>query len=190
MTPPGARATSRSAQPLAVAFRYLIVVGVLVAAAGVAGRYLSWPLLTATIGPTAYVFASHPRTETSRLRNAVIGHGVAVGAGLAAVALFGLWHHPSVSALGAPSLSQVAAAALAAAATMSVLELVHLHHAPAAASALLVATGLAKPGAPLIGLVLGLAIVIVLGPLLAQVPFTRAEQPGDPRPAPPEETAP
>jgi len=42
-----------------------------------------------------------------------------------------------------------------------------------AAPALLIATRLAKPGAPLIGLVLGLAVVITAGPLLGRTPFGR-----------------
>ena len=53
------------------------------------------------------------------------------------------------------------------------LEMVGSHHAPSAATALLITTGLAKPGAPLIGLVLGLAIVIALGPLIGRIPFAR-----------------
>ena len=54
--------------------------------------------------------------------------------------------------------------------TVFFLELAGSHHAPAAATALLITTGLAKPGAPLIGLVLGLAIVIALGPLIGRIP--------------------
>ncbi|MGH8922155.1 MAG: hypothetical protein ACRD0H_28095, partial [Actinomycetes bacterium] len=104
--------------PAATAVRYLLVIGVLVGAAGVAGRLLSWPVLTASLGPTAYVFAAHQGTETARLRNALIGHTVAVGAGLAALAVFGLVHHPSVSATGAPSLTQVAASAAASGVTV------------------------------------------------------------------------
>jgi hypothetical protein len=57
--------------------------------------------------------------------------------------------------------------------TVFFLELAGSHHAPSAATALLITTGLAKPGAPLIGLVLGLAIVIALGPLIGRIPFAR-----------------
>lgn len=114
-----------------------------------------------------------PRNRSLPVQNAVIGHTVAVGAGLAALAVFGLVQHPSVTATGAPSFTQAAAAAVAAGVTVAVLEVVGCHHAPAAATALLIATGLAKAGAPLIGLVLGLAIVIALGPLIGQVPLGR-----------------
>ena len=158
---------------LALGLRYLLFTGVLVGAAGIAGRYLAWPVLTSTIGPTAYVFAAHPRSEAARFRNAVAGHAVAIACGLGALVVFGLVRYPSVSETGSPTLAEVAAATVAVGLTVFLLELVGSHHAPSAATALLIATGLAKPGAPLIGLVLGLAIVIALGPLIGRIPFAR-----------------
>lgn len=160
---------------LAVGIRYLVLTAVVVAAAGIAGRFLAWPLLTSTLGPTAYVFIAHPRDETSRFRNAALGHGVAIGVGVGSLAIFGLLHHPSVSTAGTSSLTQVAASAVAVGVTLLFLELAGSHHAPAAATALLITTGLARPGAPLVGLALGLAIVLVLGPLAAHIPFGRPE---------------
>jgi len=169
VTPAPARNADRPtpAQRTAAGLRLLLITGVAVGAAGTAGHYLAWPLLTSTLGPTAYMFAAHPDDEASRFRNALVGHSVAILVGLGALALFGLVHHSSVSATGAPDWAQVGAATLAAGLTVMLLELVGSHHAPAAATALLIATGLAKPGAPLVGLVLGLAIVITLGPSLA-----------------------
>jgi len=158
---------------LALGVRYLLLTGVLVAAVGIAGRYLAWPLLTSTIGPTAYVFAAHPRSEAARFRNALVGHAVAVACGLFALTVFGLLRHPSVSDTGSASLSQVGAAVLGTGFTVLFLELAGSHHAPSAATALLITTGLAKPGTPLIGLVLGIAIVIALGPLIGRIPIAR-----------------
>lgn len=188
---------------LAVGVRYLVITGVLLGIVGMIGHWASWPLLTATLGPTAYVFAAHPSTEAARVRNAVLGHGIAIGAGVGALAAFGLWHHPSISATGAPSFAQVGAAAVATGVTMLVLEVLRCHHAPAAATALLVATGLARPGTPLLALAVGLAIVIVLGPLSGRWPFARdlaadppaqrpaAQRPGDSdtSPSPAQETS-
>lgn len=158
---------------VAVGVRYLVITGVLMGIVGLVGHGASWPLLTATLGPTAYVFAAHPNTETARVRNALLGHAVAIGTGVGALAIFGLWHHPSISATGAPTLDQVGAAAVATGVTMLILEVFRCHHAPAASTALLVATGLAKPGTPLLALAVGLAIVIVLGPLSGRMPFAR-----------------
>lgn len=140
---------------------------------GVAGRFASWPLLTATLGPTLYVFLAHPKSATARLRAAVIGHATAVASGLAMLAVFGLWAHAGVSTVGHPTLRQAGAAACAVGATLAVLELTDTHHAPAAATALLVATGDAHPGRPLFGLLVGLAAVIAIGPLLGRIPWGR-----------------
>ncbi len=159
---------------LTLGVRYLILSGILVGAVGLAGRFLTWPLLTSTIGPTAYVFAAHPDTEPARFRNALAGHGVAFLCGLAALAAFGLTRYPSISTTGSPSLRQVGAAVTGVGLTVLLLELVGSHHAPAAATALLITTGLAKPGAPLIGLAVGLAIVIALGPLVGRLPLSQA----------------
>jgi hypothetical protein len=84
------------------------------------------------------------------------------------VAVFGLWAAPSVATTGHTSIGQAAAAA-ALGATLLILHIANAHQAPAAASSILVATGLAKPILPLAGLVFGLAALIVATPLVATV---------------------
>ena len=160
-----------TAEPLLIAARYLCLTALLVGVVGLAGRWLAWPLLTSTVGPTAYLFAAHPRTEASATTEC--GHRPRCCR----------WTRPRcvrALRLGTPPISvqggdavvaQVLASAAAVGVTMSVLELLHSHHAPAAATALLITTGLAKPGSPLIGLVVGLAIVVTLGPLCARWPL-------------------
>ena len=172
----------RYGERLSSAARLFLLGATLLACVGVGGRFLEWPLLTATLGPTLYVFLAHPQSETSRVRAAVIGHGTAVALGLAALAVFGLWSHPASAVLGHSSLRQAGAAAVAVGGTLAVLQLTRTHHAPAAATAILVATGLARPGLRLFGLLIGLAGVVILGPLLARLPFGRsavAAQQGD-----------
>ena len=170
---------------LLVAVRYLALTASLVAAVGVTGELIAWPLLTSTIGPTAYVFAAHPHTEISRFRNAALGHAVAIATGLAALGALGLWHHTPASFSGQPDLVQVAAAAGATGVTLFILELCRSHHAPAAATALLITTGLANPGKPLVGLIVGLSIVIALGPLSAYLPGAREASARDQGTTPP-----
>lgn len=159
----------------AAAVRYLVLTALMVTAVGVAGTLLAWPLLTSTIGPTAYVFAANPRTEPARFRNAALGHGAAIGIGVASLYAFGLVHAAPVSTRGAPTPLQIGASAVAVGTTLFVLELLHSHHAPSAATALLISTGLAKPGAPLIGLVVGLALVVSVGPFVGRLPLARQE---------------
>ncbi|MGC1184300.1 MAG: HPP family protein [Candidatus Dormiibacterota bacterium] len=179
-TPPLTRA-----ERVGTALRYFLLTAVLVGVVGLAGRLLAWPLITSTVGPTAYVFAADPQSEAARRRNAIIAHGIAICVGVASLAVFGLLRHPSVSVLGAPSWSQIGAAALATGLTLFLLQLAGSHHAPAAATALLVSTGLAKPGPGLIGLVLGLSVVIALGPLMGRWPLARAAAARDQSPIPP-----
>ena len=90
--------------------RYLLLTGVLVGAVGIAGRYLAWPLLTSTVGPTAYVFAAHPGSEAARFRNALIGHAVAIACGLAALPSSDSSGTRRSAGPGRPPLAQVAAA--------------------------------------------------------------------------------
>ena len=158
---------------LIVGGRLLGLGGCMLAGIGVAGHFIAWPLLTTTLGPTLYVFLAHPKSETARLRSAIIGHGTAIAVALASLAIFGLWTHPSISAVGHASLHQAAAAGLAVGLTLAILQAVGYHHAPAAATALLISTGIAAPGKPLFGLLIGLAVVIALGPVLGKVPFGR-----------------
>lgn len=162
-------------QRLVVALRFLILMGVSLAAIGVAGHFLTLPLLASTLGPTSYVFAAHPKSEGASRRSAVIGQSTAVAAGLFCLAVFGLWQHQSISAQGHLVLAQVGAAALAGALTIAGLEIFNAHHAPAGATALLIATGIAKPGPGLYGLLIGLSLLILLGPELGRwLPLARS----------------
>lgn len=149
-------------------------VGIIGHLAGASERGIGTVWLTATLGPTAYVLLAHPRSVSARSRNAILGHAAGIGTGLAALAVFGLWAAPSVAATGQETLSQVGAEALAVASTMLLLTLLDAHHAPAAATALLVASGIAAPGRALIGLVLGLILTVVLAAALGRLPLARA----------------
>jgi hypothetical protein len=168
-----------------VGARLFLLVAVGLAAVGTGGHFLGWPLLTSTLGPTGYVFAAHPDSETARMRNAITGHAAAVASGLFAVAVFGLWGYPSVARQGHSALPQVGAAAVAAGLTVLLLTVLRAHHAPAAATTLLIATGLAKPGIPLYGLLTGLAGIIILGPLLGRLPVARERTAADSQSASP-----
>lgn len=163
---------------LFLGLRFALLAGVLLGAVGVAGHVagasgIGGTWLTTSLGPTAYVLLAHPRSVTSRLRNGVLGHATGVLVGLAALAAFGLWDAPSVAETHQESLPQVGAQAAAIAVTLLVLTLIDAHHAPAGATALLVASGIARPGPALAGLLIGLAIVLAVAPLLARLPGER-----------------
>ncbi len=170
-------------QRLVVGLRLAVVAGALLAAVGLAGHLagtlgasaLGGTWLTAALGPTAYVLLAHPRSVTSRLRNAVVGHLSAVLVGLLALAVFGLWSAPSVVETHHESVAQVGAQGTAIALTLLALTVADAHHAPAGATTLLIASGIARPGPELVGLLVGLAIVLLLAPLLARLPGPRQD---------------
>lgn len=167
------------------AARLAAAAGAVLTVVGVIDRYGHWPLLTATLGPTAYLFAAHPSEETARRRNAIVGHATAILSALAALGIFGLWNEPSEALLGHIRLSQAFATGAALAATLLILEIIDCHHAPAAATAVLITTGLAQPGRELLALVCGLALLIGLSPLLGWAPPGTAQgfpvRAGEPR---------
>jgi hypothetical protein len=167
-----------SASPSArflVALRLLIQSASLVAVIGVVGHFAGLVMVTSTVGPTAYLMLAHPDEVTARVRNAVAGHGVAIGCGLACAAAFGIWQHPPMSRLGNATLDQVGATALATAVTLAALTVMGSHHAPAAATAVLISSGIAPPGRALYGLIAGLALVMILAPVLARLPGARTQ---------------
>lgn len=156
----------RRHQGISRALRLSLAAGASLAVAGAIDRYGQWPLLTATLGPTAYVFAAHPKDETARRRNAIVGHSVGIASALSVLVIFGLWNEPSAATVGHVNLTQAFATGTALAVTLLVLELAERHHAPAAATVVLITTGYARPGPALYGLLAGLALIILASPLL------------------------
>ncbi|MFR9798796.1 HPP family protein [Streptomyces sp. MS06] len=160
------RARSQRAR-VADGARLFLLSAMLLTALGIIGRNIGWVVLTTTVGPTAYLLLARPGSLPSRWRSAARAHAVAVAAGLACLAAFGLWNHPSTSATGHETPRQIGAQALAVGATLFLLHVLGADHPPAAATALLITSGLARPGPPLYGMLAGLAVVLAAAPPLA-----------------------
>lgn len=160
--------------------RLLVLSAVALAAVGAVGRGIGWILLTTTLGPTAYILLAHPRTEAAQVRSSVLGHASAAACGLACLAAFGLWDHPSTAAHQSDDWRQICAQALAVGVTLFLLVVLKAHHPPAAATALLITSGIARPGPPLYGMLTGLAILITTAAVLSHVPATRTRAPESP----------
>lgn len=155
---------------LRAGLRLFVLVGVALALLGLAGYGIGWVLLTTTLGPTAYLFfrTSSSRPPLAQMREAAVAHGCAVASALFALTVFGVWNRPAVPVLQHETLRQIWAQAVATGLTLLLLELCNVHHAPAAATALLITSGITRPGEPLYGLLISLAALIVAGPLLAR----------------------
>jgi len=103
------------------------------------------PLLFPSLGATAFLFFETPLAEVGTPRNAIIGHSVAILAGLASLGAFGLLGEPSVYQQGVTP-ARIGAVALSVALTGGVLRLLRAAHPPAGATTIIVSSGLlAKP---------------------------------------------
>lgn len=153
--------------------RLLFLSAALLAATGFIGHAIGWILLTTTLGPTAYLLLAHPERASARVRDAVLGHASATACGLACLAAFGLWNQPSGLEQHHDTLPQVGAQALAVGMTLFILTLLCAHHPPAAATGLLITSGITRPGPLLYGMLTGLAIVICGSALLAKTRWHR-----------------
>ncbi|WP_066950997.1 HPP family protein [Streptomyces lushanensis] len=134
---------------------------------GAIGQGVGWVLLTTTLGPTAYILLAHPHTEAAQVRSSVLGHTCAAACGLLCLAVFGLWPYPSTAGQRTDTWHQIGAEALAVGLTLFLLVLLDAHHPPAAATALLITSGIARPGPPLYGMLTGLALLIAAAAALS-----------------------
>lgn len=131
------------------------------AVSGLAAYATKQPLLFPSLGPTAFMFFESPLSRQASPRNTLIGHLVAVVAGVASLAVFGLYHHPSVLVEGV-SLARVGAAALSLALTGSVLLLARSSHPPTGATTLIVSLGLLKTPRQLAAIMVGVLLLTVI----------------------------
>lgn len=155
---------------LVTGLRMAVLAGGALCLVGLAGTFAGVPMLTATLGPTAYLFFVKPGPRLETLRGAGLGHGVGIAAGLVGLVAAGRWHLESAYLFHANTVSEAFSAAIALAITLLVLHLLRAHHPPAASTTVLVASGLAGPGRLLIGLVLGLAALVLLQLVLNEIP--------------------
>ncbi|MGW5124046.1 HPP family protein [Streptomyces sp. NPDC004069] len=158
---------------LLVGGRLFVLAAALLTATGLIGHLIGLMMLTTTVGPTAYLLLAHPDTEAAQVRSAVLGHAAATAGGLACLAAFGLWRRPSIIEQHIDTPAQIGAQALGVGLTLLALVVLDAHHPPAAATALMITSGIARPGLPLFGMLTGLAFVITTAVALAKIPWLR-----------------
>jgi hypothetical protein len=122
------------------------------------------PLLFPSLGPSAYLAFESPTQANSSVRNALLGHGIALLIALAALQVSGLAAHPSALVEGM-TVVRVLAAVLALALTSAVLQLIDATHPPAGATSLLVTLGLFK-GVNGAGAIAAGVLIVVFASLL------------------------
>jgi len=138
------------------------------AVSGMAAYLFSEPLLFPSLGPTAFLFFEEPMAKTSSPRNTLIGHLVAILAGVLSLAVFGLFGHPSILAEGV-TLARVGAGALSVALTGAVLLLLRSSHPPAGATTLIVSLGLLQTPRELVELMASVVLLTIVGWIINRV---------------------
>ena len=99
------------------------------------------PFIFPSLGPTAFLFFYTPLAPAASPRNAVIGHLIRAGAGLASLYLFGLQDAGPALAVGVTA-SRCGAAALSLGLTAGLMVLLRAPHPPAGATTLIVSLGI------------------------------------------------
>lgn len=140
-------------------------------AIGVSGG-ISWlfkqPLLFPSLGPTAFLFFETPLADNASPRNTIIGHAVAILAGVLSLWVFGLLAAPNVLQAGVTP-ARIGAAALSVALTGAGLLILRSSHPPAGATTLIVSLGLFEKPRDLIMLALGIPLLTVAGWIINRV---------------------
>lgn len=142
------------------------------------------PLLFPALGPSAFLLFTKPFSPASAPRSVILGHGIGIICGWAMWALTSLLAGQEVS-LTEPDLALCASANLAFALTCLLLVRFSCPHAPACASALIVATGAMTAWSDL--LVMAGAVTLLAGQgiiihrlLGVNAPLWRQNRAGDP----------
>ncbi len=112
----------------------------LILVAGLTAWALHKPLFFASLGPTAYELTETPDSPTARPYNILVGHGIGVVSGFAALWLTHAWRTPAVSSSDV-SLLRVYAAVLATLLTVGGTMLTRAAQPAALSTTLMVATG-------------------------------------------------
>lgn len=135
---------------------------VVLAASGGVGLLLHQPWLFPSLGPTVMLFFESPRQRASRPRNALVGHGVGLLAGIAVLYGLGLQDDPPVPSGGLTPV-HLLAGALSVAVTTLVLTAVRIPHPPAGATTLIVSLGILTGPAELVAMAAAIVLITALG---------------------------
>lgn len=163
---------SRGARVLAGTLAFMAgatSIGVMALAAWATGE----PLIFPSLGPTAFLMFSAPRSPAACPRNAILGHAIGVLSGYVALVVFGV-RHAAPALAGGVTLPWVGAAALSLGLTAGLMAGLRVPHAPAGATTLIVSLGILPRPLELLTLFAAVVGLVLLGVginRLAGIPF-------------------
>jgi len=126
------------------------------------------PLLFPALGPSSFILFSQPFSRAAAPRNVILGHGSAIAVGLASWGIVSLVCQEDVT-LAMGGWPPLMSASLALAMCCVMLVRMNCPHAPACASALIVALGGASSMMALLGMALGVAALTGQAILLGRI---------------------
>lgn len=139
-----------------------VFTGSAIALLGGLAHFTAAPLVFPSLGPTAFLIFHRPTAAAASPRNALAGHLIGVGCGLASLAVFGLLDAAHALEAGV-TLSRAGAAGLSLGATAGLMVLVDRGHPPAGATTLIVSLGLMTSPTQIAVLVVGIVLLLALG---------------------------
>lgn len=142
----------------------VIAIIVLIGLLGGLATLFKEPLLFASIGPTVIIVVHRPDIRYTRPQVIILGHGVAILAGVCGLLLFGLYGQPSAIIAGF-DLQRIGATCFAMAVTGFFGEETSFYHPPAGATALLVALGILSSPVQLLSIGMGVVLVALFAAL-------------------------
>lgn len=137
--------------------------GVLILLLAALGWVTRWPLIFASLGPTAYEMLEQPRLKSARTYNVIAGHFVALAAGWIALWVFHARSSPGVSLGGFVAPARVGAAVLAVFLTTFVTLAIRASQPAALAAALLVSLGSMQRHRDAVAIVISVLILAAVG---------------------------
>lgn len=141
-----------------------LAAGALLLLVGVLGLAAGQPLLFPSLGPTAFLQVETPDQPGARFRNVVVGHGVGIAAGLAAVLVLHAASAPGLFAAHELVPVRMWASIIAIMLTLLGGLLLHASHPPAAATTLLISLGGFRPTVhDVVVIVVGVLVIAVAG---------------------------
>lgn len=131
-------------------------------------RLIDLPLLFPALGPSAFILFSSPFSRAAAPRSVILGHFSAIAAGVA------VWHFVTLICGTPVSLDMsgwpiLASASLALAASCVLLVWLACPHAPACATALIVALGAANGWSDLLGMASGVVLLTAQAVLISRI---------------------
>jgi CBS domain-containing membrane protein len=131
-----------------------------IAVSGTIAWVVSEPLVFPSLGATAFLCFETPLAEVASPRNTLVGHGTAIVAAAASLALFGLLDAPSAYVEGITA-ARVGAVALSVGLTGGVLRMLRSAHPPAGATTIIVSSGLLAEPSQMLSVAIGVVLLTV-----------------------------